>query len=99
MTEPVNLILDTDFDTDCDDVGALAVLHALWRRGEVNPLGVVCSVPVLWTAACAAAVNEACGRADLPVGLVAVPKWESDPRFADYRRHQEAARQMYGGAL
>lgn len=97
--ETVNLILDTDFDTDCDDVGALAVLHALSRRGEVNPLGVVCSVPVPWTAACAAAVNEAFGQPDLPVGLIAVPDWEFASRFADYRKHREAAEQHYGGPL
>lgn len=97
--ETVNLILDTDFDTDCDDVGALAVLHALRRRGEVNPLAVVCSVPIVWAAACAAAVNEACGQPDLPVGLVTVPGWDSDARFADYRRHREAAEKQYGGPL
>lgn len=37
----ISLILDTDFETDCDDAGALCVLHSLAQRGIVNILGVV----------------------------------------------------------
>ncbi len=35
---PVHVILDTDIGSDCDDAGALAVLHALADRGEVEIL-------------------------------------------------------------
>src|SRR5438046_2179973 len=35
---PVKVIFDTDMDSDCDDVGALAVLHALADRGEAEIL-------------------------------------------------------------
>jgi len=35
------VILDTDMLTDCDDAGALAMLHALADAGEVRILGVV----------------------------------------------------------
>ncbi|NPV46979.1 MAG: hypothetical protein HPY69_08465 [Armatimonadetes bacterium] len=79
------LILDTDIDTDCDDAGTLAMLHGLMRRGEVELLGVVCSVPVHWCAACVHAANAWYGRADIPVGLVAVPDWETNPAHAAYR--------------
>jgi inosine-uridine nucleoside N-ribohydrolase len=41
--KPVSLILDTDIGPDYDDVGALAVLHALADRGEVKPLAVIAS--------------------------------------------------------
>ena len=34
--EPVKLILDTDMSGDCDDAGALALLHALADRGRVR---------------------------------------------------------------
>lgn len=63
------LILDTDMDTDCDDAGALAVLHALADRGEVEIAGVVCDVSNPWAAACAAAINRSCGRPEIPVGV------------------------------
>ena len=33
--EPVQVILDTDMETDCDDAGALAVLHTLADRDEI----------------------------------------------------------------
>lgn len=96
--DAARLILDTDLDTDCDDVGALALLEALARRGEAQWLGVVCSVPVPWTAACAGAVLQAFGR-HVPVGLIEVPGWTECPRFADYRRHRQVAEAMFGGAL
>jgi len=34
----VRLIIDTDMSTDCDDVGALCMAHALMSRGEVRAL-------------------------------------------------------------
>lgn len=84
----MNIILDTDIDTDCDDVGALAVLHALAGRGEAAPLGVVCSVPLDCCAGCVQAVNGALGRDSLPVGLSDIPGWDSSERFAPYREHR-----------
>lgn len=40
---PVQLIVDTDLGFDVDDVGALAVAHALADQGRVDLLGVVCN--------------------------------------------------------
>lgn len=40
---PVNLIFDTDMAPDYDDVGALAMLHAMADLGEVNILATVSS--------------------------------------------------------
>ena len=45
------LIIDTDFETDCDDAGALAILHGLADRGLIEPLGIVASVNSGWPAA------------------------------------------------
>ena len=36
--EPVHLILDTDLGPDYDDVGAMALMHALADSGQVNVL-------------------------------------------------------------
>ena len=41
--QPVNLILDTDLGPDYDDVGAMALMHALADSGQVNILAVVSS--------------------------------------------------------
>lgn len=35
------LIIDTDMSTDCDDVGATCIAHALMDRGEVDLIAVV----------------------------------------------------------
>ncbi|HCH85950.1 MAG TPA: nucleoside hydrolase, partial [Lentisphaeria bacterium] len=51
------IILDTDFETDCDDAGALCVLHALARRGNAAIAGVIASVHSPWPAAGVRALN------------------------------------------
>jgi hypothetical protein len=66
--DPVKVIFDTDMDSDCDDVGALAVLHALADRGEAVILATVVSSQNPWSPACAAALNTFYGRPDVPVG-------------------------------
>lgn len=35
------LIIDTDMSTDCDDVGATCIAHAMMDRGEVELIAVV----------------------------------------------------------
>jgi inosine-uridine nucleoside N-ribohydrolase len=83
----VPILFDTDMDTDCDDVGALAVLHALEQRGEARILGVVCDVPDPWAAACAQAVNHAAGRAEIPVGIVTGEDLAGSARYHRYCGH------------
>ena len=63
------VILETDFTLDVDDVGALAVLHALADRGEVDILAVSYNEAQPNAAAAIRAVNAWYGRADLPIGL------------------------------
>lgn len=67
-SEPVRIIFDTDMDSDCDDVGALAVLHALADLGEAEILATVVSTRHEWSPACVAAINTFYGRPDLPIG-------------------------------
>lgn len=68
QTASVPVIFDTDMDTDVDDVGALAVLHALADRGEAKILATVVSSKFPSSAGCVAAINQYYGRGDLPVG-------------------------------
>lgn len=65
---PVKLIFDTDMDSDCDDVGALAMLHVLADRAEAEILATMISGPNPWSPACTDAVNTFYGRPDLPLG-------------------------------
>ena len=95
----MNIILDTDIDTDCDDVGALAVLHSLQSRGEVTLLGVVCSVPYADCASCVWAINAAYGRHSIPIGLVHLPDWTTNLIYENYRRHRAKSTKENSQAL
>jgi len=63
-----SVILDTDIGPDYDDVGAMAVMHALADKGELRPLAVIASnknelvVPVI------SILNTYFGRPELPTG-------------------------------
>ncbi len=67
---PVRVIFDTDPGGDVDDAGALAVLHGLADRGEIEILavGVVIGHPA--AVPFVDAVNTWYGRPDLPVGSI-----------------------------
>src|SRR5688500_18066106 len=65
---PGRILFDTDMDSDCDDVGALAVLHALADRGAADILATVVSSRHEWSPACADAINTFYGRPNLPIG-------------------------------
>ncbi|TFG22122.1 MAG: hypothetical protein EU532_14640 [Promethearchaeota archaeon] len=85
----VSVIFDTDMDSDCDDVGALAVLHALMDLGEVNIVGIICDVPLKASADCVVAINKYYGRADIPVGLLYEEDYENGKKYQDYRKNRQ----------
>ena len=85
---PPMIILDTDLDTDCDDAGALSVLHALDRGGNCRLAGVICGSPIEACAAAARAINLAAGRADIPVGQLAVSGYAEGHAIPEYRRRR-----------
>lgn len=68
IAAPVKVIFDTDMDSDCDDAGALAVLHALADAGEAEILATVCSARHAWSPPAVEAVNRYYGRGELPIG-------------------------------
>lgn len=67
---PVKVIFDTDMANDCDDTGALAVLHALADKGEADILAIVTNRkdPSGASAAACAAIKTYYGRPDIPIG-------------------------------
>jgi pyrimidine-specific ribonucleoside hydrolase len=67
------IIFDTDLGPDYDDVGALAVLHAMADSGRAEILGTMASNKHELVAPSIEAVNRYFGRADLPIGAPKTP--------------------------
>ncbi len=66
---PIPIIFDTDIDTDCDDVGAVACLHAMADADEVNILATTVSSNFQYSAPCLDALNAFYGRESIPLGV------------------------------
>jgi len=66
--EPVRLILDTDMGNDVDDALALAIIHALQNRGEVQLLAVTITKDNRDAAPFIDLVDTFYGRPDIPIG-------------------------------
>ena len=84
-SKPVNLIFDTDIGPDYDDVGAMAVLHALADSGKVKILATMASNQSKYSASVMDVLNTYFKRPDIPIGvirgkavnMVAWQKWDS----------------------
>jgi hypothetical protein len=67
--EPVRIIFDTDMGSDCDDAGALAILHVYVDRGLAEIIGCIYSSgKVPYGAGVVQAINIYYGRPDIPIG-------------------------------
>lgn len=64
------IIFDTDMAPDYDDVGALAMLHALADSGEAKILATVSSNQCPTCVPCIEVINTYFGRPDIPTGCV-----------------------------
>ena len=81
----VDIIFDTDMGPDYDDVGAIALLHAMADKGECRILATVASNRHPWVAADLNVLNTYFGRPNIPIGVVsgkclaipAVQGWDS----------------------
>ena len=67
--EPEKILFDTDIGGDCDDAGALALLHGLCDRGEAELLAVTGCYATPYLAGCVDAINTHYGR-QVPVGIL-----------------------------
>ncbi len=67
--EPKKVIFETDMCLDVDDVGALAMLHAMADRGEVEILAVCFNEVHKSGAAAIDAINTWYNRGAIPVGI------------------------------
>ncbi|MDF3129336.1 nucleoside hydrolase [Kiritimatiellaeota bacterium B1221] len=91
---PVKILLDTDMATDCDDVGAIAVLHRLASLGEAEILGVVANNYDPASIAVVAALNSFYGRPGIPLGACQAD--EVGHPAAEFMREIAADTQSYG---
>ncbi len=66
--EPVKIILDTDIGPDYDDVGAMAVLHALADSGKAEILATFASNKDSLVVPTIEVINTYFGRSAIPVG-------------------------------
>jgi len=76
---PVNIIFDTDVDHDCDDIGALFILHGAVERGEAKLLATIGCTSTDGIAPTLDAINTWFGRPEIPVGTL------KDSDFIDHR--------------
>lgn len=73
------IIFDTDIGGDCDDTGALAIVHRACEAGLCELLCVTVSTVNPWSSACADAINRYYGRV-VPIGKTArCPANEAPP--------------------
>jgi len=70
---PNKIIFDTDFGPDYDDVGALAMLHALMDVNQIELLAVMASNSHKLVGPSIDVVNTYYGRPDLPIGRPVLP--------------------------
>ena len=76
-TEPIQIIFDTDFGGDADDLGALAILNHFQNRKEITLLGVMCWNVEKYAVSAIDAVNTYYGNPDIPIGLRAAQLYEN----------------------
>ncbi len=93
---PVRLILDTDMGNDIDDTLALAMIHALEDRGEVNLLAVTITKDNRYAGPFIDLMNTYYGRPDIPIGVVRNGK---TPQDADMIRVPAEQRDSSGALL
>lgn len=85
IEKKVQLILDTDLGPDYDDVGAMAVMHALADSGYVDILATVSSNAHEMVIPCIELLNIYFGRPDIPLGA---PKGENAPNLTTWHNEK-----------
>ncbi len=78
----LRIILDTDMESDVDDVGALAMLHALADFGETEIMGVIVCAKNPWSILCADRINTYFNRENLPLGQLRGPGVDRESAYA-----------------
>lgn len=80
---PVRVIFDTDIQGDVDDVGAVAMLHALANAGEADILAMGVSAKHPACVPCLDALNTYFQRPEIPLGVVKGEGFRRDSKYAN----------------
>ncbi len=80
---PLSIIFDTDMESDVDDVGALAMLHALADNDEIEIQGVMVCAENPWSLLCADRINTFFNRQDIPLGQLKKPGVNRASKYAE----------------
>ena len=92
----IPIIFDTDMDIDCDDTGALAVLHALMDIKEAKILGIICDVPSINSAFVAKAINTYYNYPEIPIGIVKDATFDTSDKYKMYREDRDKGMSFKG---
>lgn len=84
---PRGVIVDTDIGPDCDDVGALAVLHVLAEKYQIPILGIVNCTSNIYGCGAIDVVGKYCGNGNVPVGIYGKSGFLDGPETMYYNRY------------
>lgn len=84
--EKIKILLDTDMGRDCDDVGALAVLHNIADETDTEILAVTHCASEISGAVAVKYINEWYGRHDIAVGRYCKRKFLEDDICRKYTK-------------
>ncbi|WP_394746890.1 nucleoside hydrolase [Spongiimicrobium salis] len=86
-----NIIFDTDFGGDADDLGALAMLNHFQNKKEIELMGVMCWNAEKYAVSAIDAVNTYYGNPDIPIGFrqseIGIVDWNHSKVLADNLPH------------
>jgi len=86
------IIFDTDMDTDCDDVGAYAMVLEAHLQNKAELIGVIADSVCAYAAPCCEMIAKYYG-VDVPIGTLHPDDYSSTPavisRFLAYRNHSQ----------
>lgn len=75
---PAQVIFDTDFGGDADDLGAIAMLHYYADRGDIDLRAIASWSNEVYALQSLAAVNQYYGRPKLPLGVRETDPWRTE---------------------
>jgi hypothetical protein len=90
----IPIIFDTDMEGDCDDVGALAVLHAFANAGICKIVAIGVDFPEPYSACCADVINTYFQRPDIPIGIV-----KNGPKLTSTLKYVKAITEQFPNDL
>ncbi|MEO8615005.1 MAG: hypothetical protein ABI600_07690, partial [Luteolibacter sp.] len=84
------IIFDTDFRSDCDDVGSLAALHAFQDQGKANLIGAIATTTGAYVVGAIDAINTYYNRPNIPIGIILAGGGLNTTRNSDDYAHVSA---------